>query len=97
MKAVTGDEWTGCPWRVFHEPYVYEVLQAYRWFESGQVAIHFGGIDAPNVIVDGVGHYHATLNRLRIDEMDRDDAKSKQQRGQAPTVALDRLELICDG
>lgn len=96
MRDVTGDVYEGCPWRVFTDPYVHDVLNAYRWFESGQVALSFGTIDGPNIIVEGVGHYHATLNRLRLDDMERSAKARKARAGAVQTVAAHELRLIGD-
>lgn len=39
------------------------MLDAYRWFESGQLEL-FLGSDPPAVLVECIGIYHGALNRV---------------------------------
>ena len=72
---MTGERPDTCPWRSFQEPLVSDVLRAYGLFESGQMAIWLGA-DPPNVVVEAVVFYHATVNRVRAD---RDERERKQR------------------
>lgn len=63
IERVTGFRPAECPWRAFEDPIVSEVLDAYRWFESGQLAIQLGN-DPPAILVEAIGVYHGALNRV---------------------------------
>jgi len=63
IKAATGVEPSTCPWRALYDPLVIEVIQAYRWFESGQLAL-FIGEDPPAVLVEAIGIYHSAVRAV---------------------------------
>lgn len=62
------EEWTGdrpmsCPWRALYEPFVQRVMEAYRFFESGQLAFR---LPRPSYrLVAGISHYHEARGRVR--------------------------------
>jgi hypothetical protein len=70
-----GEAQQSCPWRAFRDPFVARVLDAYRWFESGQVAMH--DPDPSNRLVEGIAFYHRALNicQSQLMELDREQAK----------------------
>ncbi len=77
-------EWTGeasasCAWRAFRDPFVARVLDAYRWFESGQVATF--APRASHRLVEGIGFYHRALNICQGKHMDLDREEAKKSRG----------------
>lgn len=58
-----------CPYWAFLDRTVREVLDAYGWFESGQVGL-FAGDDPPNILVEAIGIYHRALNRIRAHDLE---------------------------
>lgn len=109
MRSVTGDAFRGCPWRVYEDDFVIDVLRAYAFMESGEVSMWLGA-DPPNAIAEGLRHYHVALGRIRADEMEREQKKREQRTAMATvdpgggvkpppkpaTVALEDLKLIGD-
>lgn len=71
MLHLTGDTYTGCPWRAFTDPYVREVLDAYAFFETGQLSFYLP--DPAHCIVEGLRHYHMVGARIRA-KREKDDA-----------------------
>ncbi len=77
-------EWTGtniagigCPWRVFFDPFVQRVLDAYRFYDKGQLGTH-----APNIshrVIEGVAHYARTANAIEWKrmELEREEFRRK--------------------
>ena len=63
VERLTGERPRMCPWRAFYEPLVIETMHAYRWFESGQLAIMLGA-DPPALLVEAIGIYHGALNHV---------------------------------
>lgn len=58
-----------------------DVINAFRWFESGQVALRIGA-DPPYNLIQGLEVYQAALNEARSDRMDRERARNKSGAGQ---------------
>lgn len=46
-----------------------EVLRAYRWYETGQVALWLGA-DPPQALLEGITHYHSALNRVLAKDLE---------------------------
>lgn len=67
IESCTGEAVSGCPWRVFREPDVIAVLQAYDWHESGQCA-EWWGADPEWWLVEGVRFFHRVLATCREDQ-----------------------------
>jgi hypothetical protein len=66
-------EWTGepqqsCPWRSLRDPFVRRVVDAYPWFESGQIGTAFPG--ASHRFIEGLGYYHARLGLCHSKHME---------------------------
>ena len=61
-----GERHDGCPWRVFTDPDIAEVLRTYDWFESGQCAERWGP-DPEWWLVEAAGYFHRAIGRARAD------------------------------
>ena len=75
-----------CAWRAFAEEEVGEVMRAYDFFESGQLAF-YAGEDPPWRLIEGIQHYHSALTVARADvrkvsKTNRGPAKPPPRKGQ---------------
>jgi hypothetical protein len=71
-----------CPWRVFSDPLVRDVMSAYPLYESGQLALLIGS-DPPKRLIQGIAEYHSalrTIDHKTWEERRRAD-ESKRKRG----------------
>lgn len=73
-EEATGERPAGCPWRAFADPYVGEVLRAYRWWKAGQLETRYAGA-VPASIAWGVEVYDAALNSVQVVDMRADREK----------------------
>ena len=79
VRIMTGIEPVSCPWRAFSDPYVAEVLRAYRWWKAGQLESRYpGGVPAP--IASGVEVYDSALNSVQVVDMRADREKREAER-----------------
>lgn len=76
MHETVGGEHNACPWRAYTDPVCVDVLDACKWFESGQLHLVFGH-DPPAYLVQGVGVYQSALNMARADIAERERAERK--------------------
>lgn len=68
----------GCPWRAFFDPFVQRVLEAFPYFDKGQLAMLH-----PNPsrrLVQGVGFYARTLNAIDCQQIQRDTERARRER-----------------
>ena len=78
VEKLTGTRAETCPWWSFHEPIVIDTLDAYPFFESGQLSFKLGD-DPPAVMVEAIGVYHSALARVRDVQMrEKDQARTQQ-------------------
>lgn len=77
IERVGGARPTTCPWRAFWDEDVATVINAYAWFESGQIAT-FLGDDPPNVLIEGVSWFHRAMSEALADDF----AKRNKEHGQ---------------
>lgn len=79
-EAVKGEVTDRCPWRVFESPVVSDVLSAWEWFESGQVALRLGP-NPPYYLIEGVEVYQSAIqwarNEQRAHEREISEASRK--------------------
>lgn len=68
IEKQCGERPSSCPWRALQDPIVHEAIEAYRWFESGQLATWLGP-EPPAVIVQAIGIYHAAIGHVRANDM----------------------------
>lgn len=68
-----------CPWRAWSNPIVLDVLNAAKWFESGQVQLRLGK-DPPHYLLEGIDVYESACARVRADKWERERQKSEQER-----------------
>lgn len=78
-EEATGERPRGCPWRAYADPYVAEVLRAYRWWKAGQLEARYAG-DVPASIAWGVEVYDAALNSVQVHDMREDREKREAER-----------------
>lgn len=83
-ERVTGARPDACMWHSFHDPDVRAVLQAFDWFDKGQVR-EFWGHDPPWWMVEGVRHYHRALEAVRADMRAVRRAEQKATRARLPS------------
>ncbi len=81
IERWTGDRPDGCPWRAFYDPVVQNVLIAYRFFESGQLAQYWGA-DPPRLYIDAIAHYHVVRRRVIDKKMEQDRLERERKRKQ---------------
>jgi len=85
MRAATGSDAIGCPWRAFSDPLVQRVLSALPFFESGQLAFK---LPAPSHrLVEAVGWYQTVSNRMTALEMDERKKERQSERTRADHLA----------
>lgn len=79
----TAADWTGarpltCPWRAFYDPFVRRVQHAYRFFESGNLAVFLP--NPSHRLMEGISHMHSVQNRIshHLHEQDRKERERKQ-------------------
>lgn len=80
IQTVTGVPADTCPWRAFRDPFVARVLNAYRFFESGQLA--FALPEPSHRLVEGLAFYAQVDGRVHGHLMDkeREDRKRENER-----------------
>lgn len=71
MEHVTGLRPVTCPWRVFWDPLVKEVLEIATLAEKGMGGSGLGN-DPPGILLDGMHIYLRSLNATRHHDMERD-------------------------
>ena len=76
-------DWTGqyqdtCPWRAFTDPFVGRVLEAHRWYESGQLA--FAYPNASHRLIEGVGFFHSVSDLVASKQMAMEREKREAER-----------------
>lgn len=75
-ESVKGETVTSCPWRVFQDPVVADVLSAWEWFESGQISLRLGS-DPPYYLIEGVECYQSAIQWARNEQQAHDREKSE--------------------
>lgn len=77
VREYTGTEVTGCPWRAFSDPFVGEVIDAWRWFDKGQLEL--GCPDADYRLVEGVCFFDGAKNSVANKAMQREIEERKRR------------------
>lgn len=77
MRNVTGRSTDTCPWTAFGDPVVADIINAHRWYDTGQVHL-FLGSDPPAHLVAGLEMYVAALSATRADRMDRESEERRK-------------------
>ena len=78
-ERVTGDRPDGCPWRAYEDPFVGEVLRAYRHWKERQLHLVWGA-DPPVALMRGIEVYDAALNAIRANDIREEREKNKRER-----------------
>ena len=79
IESVAGDRPETCPWLAFSDPFVLEILEAYAFFESGQLSLYWGA-DPANLLVEGIRHYHGAVRRVTADHQEKQLKEMKEAR-----------------
>lgn len=79
IEEATGTRPDGCPWQAFRDPFVAEVLKAYRWWKGGQLATVWGA-DPPAALVRGIEVYDAALNAVQAHDLRKERERREQER-----------------
>lgn len=79
----TIDDWTGvryegCPWRAFFEPIVRWTMEAYSFFESGQLA--FYAPSPSHKQVEALRCFHRSVNAIHSQQRKLDREESERAR-----------------
>lgn len=76
----TGVQSTGCPWFAFFDPFIRRVLEAYPWFDKGQLDLFEPS--ASHRLVEGVACYSRMLSVVQSKkwEEERENAKREHER-----------------
>jgi hypothetical protein len=83
VETFTGTRAQTCPWFAFHDPLVVATLNAYSFYESGQLVFALGE-DPPHIMIEAIECYHSALARVRAKQ---DDDKAKQRQHDAAHAA----------
>ncbi len=73
IEVATGDRPDGCPWRSFRDPFVAEVLSAYRWWKARQLSTRWP--DPPVALLRGIEVYDAALNAVQVHDLRKEREK----------------------
>ena len=76
VEAATGTKGSACPWRAFRDPFVAEVLRAYRWWKAGQLAALWPR--PPLALVRGLEVYDSALNSVQAHDI-REERKRRER------------------
>lgn len=76
VRHVCGTEPPECPWHAYSDPEVLAVIDAWRWFDKGQLALRLGN-DPPRWLVEGVRVFNAALEAARADVMELESRARK--------------------
>lgn len=79
VEAITGQRYDGCPWRAYEDPFVGEVLRAYRHWKERSLHLVWGD-DPPVALIRGLEVYDAALNAIRAHDMGEDRKKREADR-----------------
>lgn len=79
LKTLTGYAPDTCPWTAFANPVVADIINAHRWYDTGQVNLFLGN-DPPAHLVAGLELYVSALQSTRADRMDREAEERKKRR-----------------
>lgn len=74
IKSLTGDEPYRCPWSVYSDPWVTEVLSIHQAWDS-PLATAMLGTDPPDVIVEGVMYFHQRLSQIQYHDIEQERKK----------------------
>lgn len=69
----------GCPWQSFRDPFVGEVLDAYRHWKQRQLALVWGD-DPPAVLMHGIKTYDAFLNAVQAHDIRKERERREEDR-----------------
>lgn len=72
----TGYLYQGCPWKVFDDPLVADVMDAHPYLKAGNLGVFLGPHPSMR-LVEAVGLYEQTLQKLLNDERKKADDKAK--------------------
>lgn len=79
IERATGTRPDGCPWQSFRDPFVGEVLRAYRHWKAGQLALAWGS-DPPAALMRGIEVYDAALNAVQAHDIREERKKRERER-----------------
>lgn len=85
MEAATGQRTDGCPWRSYEDPFVGEVLRAYRWWKAGQLAAVWP--EPPLALVRGLEVYDAALNAVQSHDIREERRRRESERRERDLAA----------
>jgi len=71
VRQSCGAEPPECPWNAWSDPEVKAVVNAWQWFDKGQLSALLGE-DPPAWILDGVRTFAAALDAARADVQDQE-------------------------
>jgi len=81
IERATGSRPHGCPWRAFEDPFVAEVLKAYRWFKANQLSVVWP--NPPAALIRGLEVYDAAVNAVQATDIrDERERREKERREQ---------------
>ena len=86
IEQSTGHRLPGCPWRVFDESLVADVLDAHPALKSGNLHT-FLGPHPPVRLLDALSLYDRTLTKLLADERRKSEERSQTETRQAHALA----------
>lgn len=72
-----------CPYKAHHDPFVAEVIRAYRACSEGGMGLAILCPDPPAVLVAGLDAFGLELNRARAWDHERREQERKARSGEA--------------
>ena len=77
VEAITGQRYDGCPWRAYEDPFVGEVLRAYRHWKERSLHLVWGD-DPPVALIRGLEVYDSALNSVQAHDI-REERKRRER------------------
>ena len=87
IERATGDRPSGCPWQSFRDPFVGEVLRAYRHWKAGQLALVWGA-SPPAALMRGLEVYDAALNAVQAHDMREERRRRETERKERELASM---------
>jgi hypothetical protein len=79
IEEATGTRPDGCPWQSFRDPFVGEVLRAYRHWKAQQLTLVWGD-DPPAALMRGIEVYDSALNAVQAHDIRKERERRDEDR-----------------
>lgn len=88
FELATGVRFDTCPWQALRDPFVLEVMGAYRWFQKGALYERYPE-GTPAIVLRALEVYDAALERVRAFDAEerRKEAEAEARRREEELAA----------